>query len=158
MSPEREIVEKFKETVEMRNTDIIAPYVAEDTTVEILPSTFVVVPPVGTSEILSVMMQGWDEADRGSVDQQDGRKAHSRRCHEGQDLVVDLMLPGTNDSSSSISSMSSSTPRSSLSRQVNLILRNFTRGLIRTTVVGKNHTHPPIWPTRFRYDVPLPPY
>ena len=49
MSTEREIVEKFKEAVELRNIDIILPYMAEDMVYELLPSTFVVVFRGGTS-------------------------------------------------------------------------------------------------------------
>jgi len=40
---EREIAEKFKEVMETRNIDIIAPYLAEDVTYDLLPSTFVTV-------------------------------------------------------------------------------------------------------------------
>jgi len=46
MSTERQIVEKFKEALETKNIDVFAPYVAEDATVEVFPSTFVVVPRV----------------------------------------------------------------------------------------------------------------
>jgi len=160
MSTEREIVEKFKEAVEARNVDIIAPYVAEDATVDLLPSTFVVSPSGGTAwVVLSVMMQGWDEADRGSVDQQDGRKARCPAVHQGQDLTVDLtLLSADSDSSSLISPMSLSIPCSSLSRQVNLTLEGFTCGLTHTTVVGKHRLQLPIRPTRCRNDVPLPLY
>jgi len=56
MSTEREIVEKLKEALVTRNTDVIAPYVAEDATIDILPSTFVVVPPGGTSSVLNPMI------------------------------------------------------------------------------------------------------
>ena len=48
MSPEREIVEKFKEALLTKNIDVFAPYMAEDATCTILPSTFVVIPG-GTS-------------------------------------------------------------------------------------------------------------
>jgi len=43
MSTEREIADKFKEAMETRNIDLIVPYLAEDATYDLLPSTFVVV-------------------------------------------------------------------------------------------------------------------
>jgi len=43
MSTEREIAEKFKEAMETRNIDVIVPYLAEDVTYDLLPSTLVVV-------------------------------------------------------------------------------------------------------------------
>ena len=49
MSTQREIVEKFKEALETKNLDIITPYMAEDMTYELLPSSFVVFPHGGTS-------------------------------------------------------------------------------------------------------------
>jgi hypothetical protein len=42
MSSERELADKFKEAIETRNIDVVYPYLAEDMTYEILPSTFVV--------------------------------------------------------------------------------------------------------------------
>ena len=73
MSTEREIVQKFKEAMETRNIDIFAPYMAEDATCDMLPYTFVVVPPDGTSWILSVMIQGREEGERDSVGWHAGR-------------------------------------------------------------------------------------
>jgi len=148
MSTEHEIVEKLKEALETRNTDVVAPYVAEDATVDILPSTFVVVPPGGTSHVLSATIQGREEDDWGWVDRRDGRKTRCLAVRQGQDLLVYLALLSTDDSSSSMSSTSLSTPCSPLSRQVNLTLRNFARGLIQTTAVGKPQPHPPVRPTR----------
>jgi len=65
MSTEREIAEKFKEAMEMRNVDLIVPYLAWDLTWDILPYTSAVVPPGGTPQVLSVMIQGREEADKG---------------------------------------------------------------------------------------------
>jgi len=42
MSTEREIAEKFKESVETMKLDTFLPYTTEDMVYEILPSTFVV--------------------------------------------------------------------------------------------------------------------
>lgn len=42
MSTERELAEKFKEAVEAKNIDNIYPYLADDMTYEVLPSTLVV--------------------------------------------------------------------------------------------------------------------
>ena len=65
MSSEREIVEKFKEGVETMKVETIIPYLADDVTYELLPSTFVVALHGGTSRILNAMMQGWEEAYQG---------------------------------------------------------------------------------------------
>lgn len=46
MSPEREIVEKFKEAMETKNLGILTQCMAEDATCDVLPSTFVIVPEV----------------------------------------------------------------------------------------------------------------
>ena len=62
MSTEREIVEKFKEGVETKNMNVILPYLTEDVTYELLPSTFVVVLYGGTPWILTAMMQSRGEA------------------------------------------------------------------------------------------------
>lgn len=43
MSTEREIAQKFKEAVEVKSMDIILPYLADDVTYELLPTTFVLV-------------------------------------------------------------------------------------------------------------------
>jgi len=67
MSPEREIVEKFKEAMETKTVDLVAHYMAEDATCEVLPSTFVV-PPGGTFYVLSATIQGREEVYRASVD------------------------------------------------------------------------------------------
>lgn len=53
MSTERQIVEKFKEALETKDMGIVSPYLAEGATVEILPSTFVIVPLIGTSYVLT---------------------------------------------------------------------------------------------------------
>ena len=42
MSTEREIAEKFKDAVETMKIDVVLPYLAEDMTYELLPSTFVI--------------------------------------------------------------------------------------------------------------------
>ena len=42
MSTEREIAEKFKDAVETMKIDVVFPYLAEDMTYELLPSTFVI--------------------------------------------------------------------------------------------------------------------
>lgn len=49
MSPEREIVEKFKEAMETKNINIFAPYMMENANCDIFPSSFVVLPLGGTS-------------------------------------------------------------------------------------------------------------
>jgi len=89
MSPEREIAEKFKEGIETKKIAIFAPYMAEDATVDILPSSFVVVPPGGTSNLLSAMIQGRGEADRGPVDQDANRESRWRADLQGQDPVTE---------------------------------------------------------------------
>lgn len=43
MSTERELVEKFNEALETKKLDLIYPYLADDLTYEVLPSTSVVV-------------------------------------------------------------------------------------------------------------------
>jgi hypothetical protein len=43
MSSEREIAEKLKEAIQKRNLDVFLPYLTDDMTYEVLPSTFVVV-------------------------------------------------------------------------------------------------------------------
>ena len=63
MSPEREIAEKFKVAVETKNIDSVIPYLAEDLTYELLPSTFVVVLRGGTSWILNFIIQSRGEED-----------------------------------------------------------------------------------------------
>ena len=65
MSPEREIVEKFKEAMETKNLGILTQCMAEDATCDVLPSTFVVVPRSGTSQVLIVTRQGREEIYRG---------------------------------------------------------------------------------------------
>jgi hypothetical protein len=45
MSTEREFADKFKEAIEARNVESFLPYLADDMTYEILPSTLVVAPP-----------------------------------------------------------------------------------------------------------------
>ena len=42
MSTERELAEKFKEAFETKNIDGIYPYLTDDMTYEVLPSTLVV--------------------------------------------------------------------------------------------------------------------
>jgi len=49
MSTEREIVDKFKEAMETKNPEVLLPYLAEDMSFSVLPSTSVVVPPGSTS-------------------------------------------------------------------------------------------------------------
>jgi len=49
MSTEREIAEKFKDAVETMKLDVIVPYLADDMTYELLPSTSVILLPSGTS-------------------------------------------------------------------------------------------------------------
>jgi len=68
MSPERELVEKFKEAVETLKVEAIFPYLADEVTYELLPSTFVVVLDGGNSCILNAMMQGREEAYQGRMD------------------------------------------------------------------------------------------
>ena len=65
MSTEREIAEKFKEAMETRNIDVFVPYLAEDATYDLLPSTFVIVLQANTSRVLSAMLQGREEVDQG---------------------------------------------------------------------------------------------
>ena len=43
MSTERELTDKFKEAIETKNIDVIYPYLTEDMTYDLLPSSFVVV-------------------------------------------------------------------------------------------------------------------
>ena len=88
MSSEREIVEKFKEAVETKEMDSFAPYLAEDATIQMLPSTFVIIPPRGTSYVLSAMMQGRAKDDWRRVDQHDSREGQCRGVLQGQDLVT----------------------------------------------------------------------
>jgi len=88
MSPEREVPEKFREAMETKNIDIFAPCVAEDATVDVLPSTFVVVPPGGTFYVLSAMTQGRGEADRGPVDRYDNGEGQFRAVRQGQDRII----------------------------------------------------------------------
>ena len=64
MSTEREIAEKFKEAMETRSIDVIVPYLTEDVTYDLLPSTFVVVLQ-SASRVLNVVMQGREEAHQG---------------------------------------------------------------------------------------------
>jgi predicted DNA-binding protein len=49
MSTERELAYKFKEAIEARNVEDLSPYLADDMTFEVLPSTLVVVLMGGTS-------------------------------------------------------------------------------------------------------------
>ena len=49
MSTERELAYKFKEAIEARNLEGLPPYLAEDMTFEVLPSTLVVILMDGTS-------------------------------------------------------------------------------------------------------------
>ena len=88
MSSEREIVEKFKEAVETKNMDSFAPYLAEDATIQMLPSTFVIIPPRGTSCVLSAMIQGRAKDDWRRVDQHGSREGRCRGVLQGQDLVT----------------------------------------------------------------------
>jgi len=68
MSPERELVEKFKQAVESPRVDTIFPYLADEATYELLPSTSVVALDGGTSCTLNAMMQGREEAHQGRMD------------------------------------------------------------------------------------------
>ena len=49
MSTERELTGKFKEAIETKDINSVYPYLAEDMTYEILPSSFVVVQVGSTS-------------------------------------------------------------------------------------------------------------
>lgn len=69
MSTEREVAEKLKEAIEKRNLDVFLPYLTDDMTYEVLPSTFVVVVLVdSSSRVLTVTMQNRKEGDKGRME------------------------------------------------------------------------------------------
>ena len=69
MSTEREVAEKLKEAIEKRNLDVFLPYLTDDMTYEVLPSTFVIVVLVGlSSRVLTVTMQNRKEGDKGRME------------------------------------------------------------------------------------------
>jgi len=89
MSTEREIAEKFREGVEAKDLNLILPYLAEDVTYELLPSTFVVLLQGGTLRILSAMIQSRGKTYESSVDRSDDRYARYGAGLQGQRTVVE---------------------------------------------------------------------
>lgn len=91
MSTEREVAEKLKEAIEKRDLDVFLPYLTDDMTYEVLPSTFVVVVLVGlSSRVLTVTTQNWKEGDKGRMEGQHGWYTRCRGVCRGGDITAKL--------------------------------------------------------------------